>query len=418
MKKTMKILAVIMAIILCIPGTAAFAEGSTLKSGAPALEPDKNGIIKIQDHLYEVSFDHLDYANAAKVFGDGTVEPAAAGCSSVRNGNYYGRNLDWFYDDGAEIVVHTAAEEDRYATLGVVGAVSKFTCTAMEDGSMAELKDVIPFAIVDGINEKGLFMNVNVVPGTDLTGELANTAAEPEGEVEEEIDSGLLVRFVLDHFATAEEAIEYLQQHTRILMNETVSKLGFETHYMIGDEFHTYIVEIIGNKVVAQCADRDSGSNIAGRPIMTNFYLNLPEVKFREDGSVTINHDGKPNKSGITPHGAGLERYNLAVKEYSGADTFLGMLKLMTDLHYTRTYNVYLEDFWYSEFVGGNLNNSSPIEDFPSKETILGYYANRDRSAGVNSIWITSHTSVYDVKSRELYITVQEEMTGYRFTLA
>lgn len=418
MKKIMRILAAIMIVALCISGTTAFAEGSTLKNGAPTLEPDKNGIIKIQDHLYEVSFDHIDYANAAKVFGDGTVQPSAAGCSSVRNGNYYGRNLDWFYDDGAEIVVHTAADEGRYATLGVVGAVSKFTCTAMEDGSMDELKDVIPFAIVDGINEKGLFINVNVVPGTDLTGELASTAAEPEGEVEEEIDSGLLVRFVLDHFATAEEAIDHLQQHTRIVMNETVSKLGYQTHYMIGDERHTYIIEIIGNKVVAQCADRDSGTNIAGRPIMTNFYLNLPELRFNKDGSLTVNHDGKPNESGVTPHGAGLERYNLALKEYPEANTFLGMLKLMYDLNYTRAYDVNLEDFWYSEFAAGDVNNSSPIEAFPDKETILGYIANRDRSAGTNSIWITTHTSVYDVRSRELYLTVQEEMTGYRFTLA
>lgn len=280
------------------------------------------------------------------------------------------------------------------------------------------MKEAIPFGIVDGINEKGVFMNVNVVPGTDLTGELANTAAEPEGKMEKEIDSGLLVRFVLDHFATAGEAVEYLQQHTRIILNKHIAEMGFEAHYMIGDEFHTYIVEIIGNKVVAQSTDRSSGTKLAGRPIMTNFYLNLPEVHFDKDGSVIINHDGKPNESGITPHGAGLERYNLAVKEYAEADTFLGMLKLMYDLNYSRTYNIYLEDYWYSELVGGDVSNSSPIEDYPSLELVLGNYARRDRADGVNSIWITTHTSVYDIASRQLYLTVQEEMTGYRFSLA
>lgn len=75
MKKTLKILAALMALILCIPGTAAFAEGSTLKSGAPALESDENGFIKIQNCLYEISFDHIDYAYAEKVFSDGPWSP-------------------------------------------------------------------------------------------------------------------------------------------------------------------------------------------------------------------------------------------------------------------------------------------------------------------------------------------------------
>ena len=374
-----------------------------------------DGLRRIEDHLYEISYDSIDYRASGKVFQGGTGGIGAAGCSSVRNCNYYGRNLDWFFDDSVEVVVHTKAHEGRLATLGVVGAVASINKTAIDDGSIRERYDMIPFALVDGVNEKGVFMNVNVVPGYDLPER--NTRILPSLAVEEEIDSGLLVRFVLDRFSSAKEAVSYLQEHVAILMNENLQKLDFETHWMIGDEFHTYILEMIGNRLFSQCADKESTDKIAGRPIMTNFYLNLPEVTFEKDGKVTCNHDGKPNQSGITPHGAGLERYNLAVKEYKEADTFLGMLKLMYDLNYSRTYNIYMEEPWYSELSDGEVTNSSPVESYVKRERLIENYRNRDRAKGTDSIWITSHTSVYDLASRQLYLTVGEEMTGFRFTL-
>lgn len=389
-------------------GTAAFADEETVVSEG------YDGLKKIEDHLYEISYDSIDYASADKVFADGEAEIGAAGCSSVRNCNYYGRNLDWFFDDCVEVVVHTKANNDRLATLGVVGAVSAINKTSIDDGSIRDKLDIIPFAVVDGVNEKGVFINVNVVPGYDL--ETPNTQIMPTGEVEATIDSGLLVRYVLDNFSSAEEAVRYLQEHVSLKLNENLKKLHFETHWMLGDEFHTYILEMLDDRLVVRCADKGSEDNIAGRPIMTNFYLNAPGVTFGEDGKLIINHDGQPNQSGITPHGAGLERYNLAVDEYRGTDTFLGMLKLMYDLNYSRAYNVYMEDPWLSEFAEGDVTNSSPVEDYVKKERLLEKYRTRDRADGTNGIWITTHTSIYDLASRQLYITVGEEMTGYRFT--
>lgn len=183
---------------------------------------------------------------------------------------------------------------------------------------------------------------------------------------------------------------------------------------MLGDELHTYILEMLDNRLVVQCADKDSRTNIAGQPIMTNFYLNAPGVTFNKDGKVATNHDGKPNQSGITPHGVGLERYNLAVDGYRDADTFLGMLQLMYSINCSRAYS--MEDPWLSEFAEGDVTNSSPVEDC-GVEKQFNKYINRDRSDGTNGIWVTTHTSIYDIANRQLYITVAEQMTGHRITL-
>ncbi len=415
MKAFVKIVSVILAVSLLFSlGAAAFAEEQTAEK--TVVSDGYDGLKKIENRLYEVAYDSIDYPLAEKAFSNGEMEVAAAGCSSIRNCNFYGRNLDWFFDDCVEVVVHTRAHNGRFATLGVAGAVSAICKTAIDDKSINDKLDIIPFAIVDGVNEYGVFINVNVVPGHDL--EVPNTLIMPTGEVETTIDSGMLVRYVLDHFASAEEAVRYLQEHVSIRLNDGLKKLDFETHWMLGDEFHTYIIEMIDNKLVVQCADKTSEDEIAGRPIMTNFYLNLPGFKLNEEGKVEINHDGKPNASGITPHGAGLERYNLAVDEFKGTDTFLGMLKLMYDLNYSRMYNIYLEEPWYSELVGGEVTNSSPIEDYTAMGKLIELYRDRDRSKGHNSIWITTHTSIYDLSYRQLYLTVGEEMTGYRFTFA
>lgn len=413
MKRFMNLIAVILAVVIVFSlGVTAFGEGEAKE--ASVISADFDGLKRIEDHLYEISYDSIDYTLADKVFSKDGIQASAAGCSSVRNCNYYGRNLDWFFDDCVEVVVHTKAHNDRLATLGVVGAVSAINKTDIDSGKIKEKIDLIPFAVVDGINEKGVFINVNVVPASDL--EQPNDVIMPTGEVEATINSGMLVRFVLDHFSSAEEAVKYLQEHVSIELNENLRKLDFETHWMLGDEFHTYILEMVDNKLVAVCTDKTCDSNLAGRPIMTNFYLTLPEVKFNADGKLEINHDGQPNKSGITPHGAGLERYNLAVDEYKEAETFLGILKLMYDLNYSRTYNIYMENPWYSECTDENTTNSSPIEDYVKQDKLIANYRNRDRADGTNGIWITTHTSIYDIASKQLYITVGEEMTGFRFT--
>ena len=72
--------------------------------------------VKVADYLYEITCtrycDTLPNDLAMKMGAD-------FGCSAVRNGNFYGRNLDYFITEVPEFVIHTPAAEGRHATMGV-----------------------------------------------------------------------------------------------------------------------------------------------------------------------------------------------------------------------------------------------------------------------------------------------------------
>ena len=54
-------------------------------------------------------------------------------CSGVRNGNFFGRNLDWYFNYDAVVITHTAAKEGRHASIGIIG-----TDTQCNDKYLAE----------------------------------------------------------------------------------------------------------------------------------------------------------------------------------------------------------------------------------------------------------------------------------------
>ena len=49
---------------------------------------------KIKDYLYEMYYNELDYDYANEYFLNTKTDLINGGCSAVRNGNFYGRNLD------------------------------------------------------------------------------------------------------------------------------------------------------------------------------------------------------------------------------------------------------------------------------------------------------------------------------------
>lgn len=79
---------------------------------------------KINDYLYEIYYNTFDDTYANDYFTADQIDVTPTGCSAMRLGNTWGRNLDWTYDNGVEFVVHTAPYgEKKYAVLGVSGAI-------------------------------------------------------------------------------------------------------------------------------------------------------------------------------------------------------------------------------------------------------------------------------------------------------
>ena len=76
--------------------------------------------------------------------------------------------------------------------------------------------------------------------------------------------------------------------------------------------------------------------------------------------------------------------------------------------------NAYTGDIgeWYTEFVDGNLTVASPTEQFIDiiADSKIAYaHRSRDPQSEYYGTWQTTHTSVYDIENRELYICVQED---------
>lgn len=179
-------------------------------------------------------------------------------CSSVRNGNTYSRNLDWKFNSMAEVIIRMSAGQGRFASLGVANVGTNLTEEILASGAPTRYVKALPGHTVDGINERGVVCNVNVVDGP-ITGWNGGDI-HPLGAV----------RWVLDHATSALDAATNLA--ARIGFPQGLSQ---NFHWMVADADTTYIVE------------NGDFKKVTGRAVMTNFPL-IDRVD-----------------------GTGLERYNL-----------------------------------------------------------------------------------------------------------
>lgn len=370
------------AVAVLVVLAAAVTAGCVGSSGpAPLSGTVSHGdITEVADYLYEVTYDDYDETNMmeyaqymAELFEKAGTPPSA--CSAVHHGDYFGRNFDYVYSDASSVVVHVPASDKRYASVGVAGSVICWTPEYIEAGMSDEDFALLPFATLDGINEKGVGINSNVAPVYDL--EKPTTGTNP-GKMN--LPMEFVPRYVLDHAASAKEAVDLLSACSLVAMNGCPE--GFELHWLICDSTESYIVECINNEMKAVNGD-----------VMTNFYLTTDS---------------------LTPHSMGIERYNVLKENIAEAVSVDGMDSLMQRAQYTKMYDPKTTPRRYSELyleipeLGIDITIDSPEE---SKAAILDYvsemYLSAERMPD-NSIWQTLHSSIYDLKNLTLRIHVQE----------
>lgn len=342
-------------------------------------------VTKVADYLYEVSYTSIDDAYYDLI----RPIPVNAACSSVRNGSFHGRNLDLFYNESCEVVVHIAASKDRYASMAVCGGIPTFTAEKLENGD-EEILQTLPFFTMDGINENNVAVNVNVVPSVDM--EIA-TGTNPGAR---RLNMGMAPRYILDHAKSAFHAIELL--HELDLYGGFGEDFGL--HLMISDPLETVIVEVLNNKLVFKASNPESVQNI-----MTNLYSTLlPDY---------------------TPHAEGIERYGILKENYAEGATEEGMARLMQRVKYSQAYERTTDPFWYSECYGVTKNPDGSVRDFnvnTPREEIYGAlektFQAYERHERKGEFWQTVNTSVYNVNERTLLLYVQEDYEHpYRFKL-
>lgn len=174
------------------------------------------------------------------------------GCSTISvknadNGWYFGRNFDWNTCDA--LVIASYPVED-YASISTVnldfvrqGAGSAAGFLSDELLSVAAL-----YAPLDGINEKGLCVSVNMIQDS-------STISQDNGRPD--LTTTTAIRMLLNKAATVEEALSMLEQY------DLHASMNYMVHFAIADsEGNAVAVEYIDNEMV-----------VTETPVLTNFYL-------------------------------------------------------------------------------------------------------------------------------------------------
>lgn len=336
---------------------------------------------KIADYLFDITIN--DYCSEPP---HALMDEALSdfGCSAVRNGNFYGRNLDFFINEASEFVVRTPAKKGRHAVIGVARCMHK-TDAEVEAGLSAEDMHILPWGLFDGINDTGLFCNMNVTPFSDSG--IPHTNPNPGMP---DINCIFLVRALLDNCASVDEAIEYVNSHNVI----GITAGGFDLHFMIGDPDKTVVLEYVDNKAV-----------FVESNIMTNFLVSkLPEY---------------------TPHADGIERYNILKTHYAeGGESMEGMWNLLKRVRFSQAYDPDTKPFWKSEYHAEPYNINTPLETTLADKGVqkniadFKHYKETGEYTREMGLWFTTHNSTYDIAHKTLWVTIREDYDKrYAFTL-
>ena len=391
------------------------------------LEEWKEGLTSDELELYEL----LKQKDLWGEFLNALQRPL---CTSCRTGDLIGRNFDWAYDDVDEYIIRVPADPatGRHASLGVGSA---FFPTFLQQ--IIGMEDILPVLTMDGINDAGVAINVNVVMSDTLaSGDTIGTISdEPFGTDAVNLCSGFVVRYILDRADSAAHAVELLKQAN------IYSVISQEFHWMISDAKETYIVETVDNKLLVL-------KSKAKEAAMSNFHVTHSE-HYKEyekvwplDGTESeavdydITEEKLKNFSNLYfRYPMGVERYAMAKSDLSSIKDSAQMLSHMRGIRYKQTYVAGNEKKFWSD------HNMYPYTDEQGNENQFTYYDNTDyqekermktfKNAQAKKKVIerieketgermpgmvhTVHTSVYEISSKTLTVNVQERDTPFVF---
>lgn len=176
------------------------------------------------------------------------------GCSTIsaqteQGGYLFGRNFDWNRCDG---LIVGSRPDNGYASISTVNVdfirqgTSGLTGLALKNDGI--LTKAALYAPLDGMNEKGLAVSVNMIQDC---ARIEQDAGKPD------LTTTTAVRLLLDKAADVEEAVELLEQY------DLHGSMGMMVHFVLADAGgKSVVVEYIDNEMI-----------VTETPVVTNFYL-------------------------------------------------------------------------------------------------------------------------------------------------
>lgn len=379
----------------------------------------------IAPYLHEITYDDYTYDKDFIT----TQSAEAFGCSSVRRGNFYGRNFDYVFNDTPEFIVRVKEnkKKNRHASIGMATHFG-LRETKLLNGDYKKQLELVPNITLDGINDAGVICSHNVVSmePDNVNGKQIKAETQPDNPNAFQLHQLFVPRYVLDNADSVDKAIELLTSKDLNIKGD----LGgtHHLHIMIADKNKTVVVEFFDNnnlghfQVVVDEKKEDATGEGYNLPIMTNFYVNNGNNQY-------FTNDNK----------IGVERYAILKDGYTKVNSFADMESLMKKVMYSISYlyvhnPVPLGKDWGAEGKGDLTSEwysesflQTVIENFTSLESLKPYekkYENLKKDYWITRtldirnpanpvFWQTTHNSTYDMENKHLRVVVQEQYEVY-----
>ena len=159
-----------------------------------------------------------------------------------------GRNYD-FKSDSSALLVRTHPK-DGYASIGFA-ALNNLGANAPEKNITKSAAALLgPFAMLDGVNEKGVSICVLTLDSDPTEQDSGKDA----------INTSLALRLVLDRAATTQEAVDLLA--------------SYDMHAMAGRDYHFFITDAEGDSRVVEYDPEADGRPLVATPVreIANYY--------------------------------------------------------------------------------------------------------------------------------------------------
>ena len=190
---------------------------------------------------------HITTGESRPAFQTGGFGCSTLSVKSPEGEALFGRNFDW---QTCEAMVVRSKPESAYASVSTVNM--DFIRSGYGSG-LSQLPDAVRtlialYAPLDGMNEKGLAVSVNMIQDYDA---ICQDTGKPN------LTTTTAIRLFLDRAANVEEALALLGQY------DMHSSMGMMVHFALADRSgRSVVVEYIDDEMV-----------VTDTPAVTNFYL-------------------------------------------------------------------------------------------------------------------------------------------------
>lgn len=350
---------------------------------------------EVFEYVYDAgTYTNLDYDFAQKYFIE-HYDNYGGGCTAVAktisNGDtIVGRNMDLNISNKCAYIFRTDVE-GCYKTVNLMYTFRDFSpdyLEVKENGLPDEFEKIMPFLADDVLNEKGLYVEVNMRNGEYWpTGDPKFSCKGTNPDSNERVYMFTLSRYIGEHCANVDEAIEYVKTL------DVYSQNGYWNYcFLMADANGRYgVLEFAMDEVIWHDY----------QPAQANFYIDA-------------------DMQAIEELRAGVGRYNNVMLGREFVDSEEDMFELMDSVSYFQFYDYKNCKFdWRSENVGAlafatyNFVTNDEYADFINYQMELMCNEvkakSRQELRNANEYWESAFTEVINCNKRKLFVRFYED---------